>query len=469
VNPTSIDTLSMFSKSCGAGSLHLNFLEADGRVGEQRSFDPPFFVVGRSPDADLRLDHDHVSWRHCYLQVIGGRLVAIDLESQSGVLIDGVPQRIGWVTPANRLQIGPVSLRFQGQAGDGDDRGAETGGESRMHPLSAQYARDLPPAVLEIAGAGGPTYGWRMSRALALIGRSTACQVRLMNPSVSTFHAALVRTPSGVWIVDLLSREGIEVDGANVRAARLEEGRVCRVGSFTLRLCSGTLAPAPPRRPDRSRSLPAPSVPHAGNVSPSPEGRSVLLATPAGGASPLPLAPAWSSNSRGDEPDLRPTWNPAAPGAESTQQAMMMLAQMLGTMHRDHMSLVKDELAEIRKLAEEMHALRVEIGQRPAEALAVAPREPSVAPAPLVGMASPDPARPAKAAAVGKPAPGDDPVEAGPAMSRDPKECLAIASQFLAAYERKQEGHWSRILRMVTGMSRGQDPGRGPLEQAPLG
>jgi hypothetical protein len=63
-----------------------------------------------------------------------------------------------------------------------------------------------------------------MSRALALIGRSTACQVRLMNPSVSNFHAAMVRTPSGVWIVDLLSREGIEVDGMCVRAARLEAG-----------------------------------------------------------------------------------------------------------------------------------------------------------------------------------------------------------------------------------------------------
>jgi hypothetical protein len=54
-------------------------------------------------------------------------------------------------------------------------------------------------------------------------------------------------------------------------------------------------------------------------------------------------------------------------------------------------------------------------------------------------------------------------------LPRDPKECLAIASEFLASYEQKQEGRWSRILRIVTGISRGPEPGRGPLEQAPLG
>ena len=272
MNPTSIDTLATFSESCGAGSLYLNVLEDDGGRGTQRSFDQPFLVVGRSPDADLRLEHDHVSSRHCYLQVIGGRLVSIDLDGQGGVLIDGVPQRFGWVTPATRLQIGPVEFRLQGQAGD--DRGVDTAKESHLHPLSSLYARKLPSAVLEIDGVVGHTYGWQMSRALALIGRSTACQVRLMNPSVSKFHAAMVRTPSGVWIVDLLSREGIEVDGAYVRAARLDEGSVCQLGIFTLRFCRGTLAPAPPRRPEPSRlsPAPAPSIPQNANSA----GRSVL-------------------------------------------------------------------------------------------------------------------------------------------------------------------------------------------------
>lgn len=464
MNPTSNDTLSTFSESCGAGALQLNVLTGEGSPGTQRSFDQPFLVVGRSPDADLRIDSDQVSTRHCYLQVIGGRLVSIDLDGQGGVLIDGTPQRFGWVTSATRLQIGPAVFRVQGE---------EEGGEGRLHPLSTLYARTLPTAVLEIDGVVGQTYGWRMGRALALIGRSTACQVRLMNPSISNFHAALVRTPSGVWIVDLLSREGLEVDGTYVRAARLEEGSACRLGTFTLRFCRGTLAPAPPRRSEVSRllSVPASSAPQAAN---SAE-RSVLLAAPATAEALFSLAATRSSNPAGGESTLRPTWNPLEPALDAPQQSiMMLLAQMLGTMHRDHMDLVKDELVEIRRLAEEMHALRVEIGQRPVTEPAPAPSEVAAAPAkgPVVEPAAISPAVPADAARlVGNagPAPGANRGEEVASVPRDPRECLAIASRFLASYERKQEGHWSRILRVLTGASRTQDSGRGPLEQAPLG
>lgn len=469
MNPTSIDSLSRFSQSCGAGSVHLNFLGDAGNVVEKRLFDAPFMVVGRSPDSDLRLEHDQVSWRHCYLQVIGGLLVVVDLHSQGGILIDGVPQRISWVTSANRLQIGPFAFQFQGR--DEEVLGAVSGGGTLPHPnpLSAQYARNLPPAGWEIEGGEGPTYGWRMGRSMALIGRSTGCQVRLMHSSISKFHAALVRTPSGVWIVDLLSREGVEVDGANVRVAQLDEGSVCRVGSFTLRFCRGTLAPAPPRRPERSRSLPSPSPSLAqdANVGQGlgPEGRSVLLANPGGEA---PLVPTWSPNPSGNGPELNPSWNPAEPGFGPSQEAMMMLAQMLGTMHRDHMSLVKDELAEIRKLAEEMHALRVEIAQRGAGA-------PAPAATPALGPAATKATSPTRAAqatpvgAAGTADSGPKRDEMAPPLPRDPRECLTIASQFLASYEQKQEGHWSRILRLVTGISRTQEPGRGPLEQAPFG
>ncbi|WP_193378503.1 FHA domain-containing protein, partial [Singulisphaera acidiphila] len=372
MNPTSNETLSTFSESCGAGALQLNVLAGEGSPGTQRSFDQPFLVVGRSPDADLRIDSDQVSARHCYLQVIGGRLVSIDLDGQGGVLIDGTPQRFGWVTPVTQLQIGPAVFRVQGEG---------EGGEPRLHPLSTLYARTLPTTALEIDGVVGQTYGWRMSRALALIGRSTACQVRLMNPSISNFHAALVRTPSGVWIVDLLSREGLEVDGAYVRAARLEEGSACRLGTFTLRFCRGTLAPTPPRRSEVSRllSAPASSAPQAAN---SAE-RSVLLAAPTTAETLFSLAATRSSNPAGGESTLRPTWNPLEPALDAPQQSiMMLLAQMLGTMHRDHMDLVKDELVEIRRLAEEMHALRVEIGQRPAtEPAAPVPPEVTAAPA----------------------------------------------------------------------------------------
>ena len=59
------------------------------------------------------------------------------------------------------------------------------------------------------------------------------CQLVLTDDSVSRFHAALVPTPSGVWVVDLLAREGVHVNGQRVRWAWLADGDSFRIGRFT--------------------------------------------------------------------------------------------------------------------------------------------------------------------------------------------------------------------------------------------
>lgn len=441
MDPTAIDAAARFSEACGGGTFQLEIIDPDGPARVVRTFAQPFLVVGRSPDSDLVLDHEEVSWRHCYLQRLGGCLVCIDLSSQNGVFIDREPQRVGWIRPGQSLHVGPVGLRFLCAA---SDMAREANGDdpSRLHPFSAQYARDLPPAALEIEGTGGSRYGWRMSRALALVGRSSSCQVRLVDERVSKFHAALVRTHGGVWVVDLLSRMGVVVGGEMTRAARLDEGESCQLGPFTVRHYRETLAPAPPRR---TRSLPARIEPRAARLEPA-TAHGPTLSAPGG----------WSVE------------QPAGPDAY--HQAVMTLAQMLGAMHNDHMNLVRDELAQIRRLAEEMHALREEIGQKPADAPALAGPAGAVGPAPVA--AAPHPA--AFDAALGAMAaagiiPGENALGTDPPLRRDPKECLAIASSFLASYEQKQNGQWNRILRLLANLTRTPDPARGPLGQAPLG
>src|SRR5262249_56446822 len=82
----------------------------------------------------------------------------------------------------------------------------------------------------------------RMRRTLTLLGKAVECPVRLSGPSVSRYHAALLGTPFGLWAVDLLGEEGeptwqgISVNGARVRYARLTEGDELRVGKFLFRL-----------------------------------------------------------------------------------------------------------------------------------------------------------------------------------------------------------------------------------------
>ena len=46
------------------------------------------------------------------------------------------------------------------------------------------------------------------------------------------------------------------------------------------------------------------------------------------------------------------------------QQAMAMMVQMFGTMHRDQMEVIRAELDQLRELTEEFHALKNELAER---------------------------------------------------------------------------------------------------------
>src|SRR5262249_10053485 len=46
------------------------------------------------------------------------------------------------------------------------------------------------------------------------------------------------------------------------------------------------------------------------------------------------------------------------------QQAMAMMVQVFGTMHRDQMEVIRAELDQLRELTEEFHALKSELARR---------------------------------------------------------------------------------------------------------
>jgi pSer/pThr/pTyr-binding forkhead associated (FHA) protein len=53
----------------------------------------PFALIGRSAQAGLLLDDPSVSQRHAYLQVVGGRIFCLDLNSRTGLYLGGAPRR----------------------------------------------------------------------------------------------------------------------------------------------------------------------------------------------------------------------------------------------------------------------------------------------------------------------------------------------------------------------------------------
>jgi predicted component of type VI protein secretion system len=64
----------------GAGGEPRSVPIADGRT-----------VIGRDPEADVTLDDEAVSWNHVEIEARGGVLMATDLDSRNGTLLNGDP------------------------------------------------------------------------------------------------------------------------------------------------------------------------------------------------------------------------------------------------------------------------------------------------------------------------------------------------------------------------------------------
>jgi FHA domain len=97
-----------FLDACGAnGPLRLEWDDCENGQPVCRDFDRPAIVIGRNPRADLVLDHPLVGRRHAYLQLVEGRLFAVDLGSREGLRWSGVPRAAGGSTEVVRCKSAP--------------------------------------------------------------------------------------------------------------------------------------------------------------------------------------------------------------------------------------------------------------------------------------------------------------------------------------------------------------------------
>src|SRR5262249_2140812 len=88
--PVSDPLIARFADACGAtGPLHLRVDLADGGVLAEGSVAQPFTLVGRDDACDVTLSDPEVNLRHAWLQVLGGRVFAVDLGSHSGLVWSG--------------------------------------------------------------------------------------------------------------------------------------------------------------------------------------------------------------------------------------------------------------------------------------------------------------------------------------------------------------------------------------------
>ena len=231
--------LELFRNACGLRApLALVCQEVSSAAGAYTPLDypRPFMVIGRLPMADLSLNHEQIGRRHAYLQAVEGRVYCIDLESRTKTHWKGEEgaQSRGWLDPGGAIQVGPYRIHRTDLQPDSNPH---AGMADPFSPTSIEGSEPLQLSrpTLELPfRVDGRLSTWAPEGLLALVGRSNQCQLVLADNNISHYHAGLVRTPLGLWIIDLASREGIYVNEMRVRWAWLADGDQVRMGPFTI-------------------------------------------------------------------------------------------------------------------------------------------------------------------------------------------------------------------------------------------
>ena len=391
-----------FCAACGTpGPLTIE-VEQDGVAGTIRhAFDRPFLIIGRGPRSDLRIDHPDVSLKHAYLQLIGGHLFLIDLDSRSGVHVEGERLASGWIGP---IRIGPSQIRVR-SASVLPDRGPAVGSNS----LSAYDSRTIADAevTLSIKENGG-AHLIPIVEPLTMIGRSARCKIRLILPKLSRFHAALVRTGGSVWVIDLHAREGVTVNGSRVNHMRLADGDELKIGPLVARIGiteSNGRAITP-----RSQAM-QPSL-----------ARSTAPEFPPGGFELGPL--------------LEQVTSIQGQSGDQFSQVILMLTRLFGSMHREMVDLVREEMEQIRRLSDEMQAMRAESAAGKTITPLESQNRPPASKATLPSVSGDSRER-------------DAPGSVEPTRPREPGEVHMIVSERLAIFEQERQSRWNKISKIL--------------------
>jgi len=274
-----------FAEACGAaGPLDLRVDLADGGMLAEGSIPMPFVLVGRDDACDVTLAEAEINPRHAWLQVIAGRVFAVDLGSRTGLGWPGGATGSGWMDENTPVKIGPFQLRLRTPVS------AKPPFPPGYNPLYSDSAgvRSRPRVALEFRNGKRVKDRWAVNRFITLIGRAPECKIHLTSDDIATYHCGLVLTTTGLWVVDLSGR-GVVVNGERMRLSPLGHAAELWVGRFLI----GVQAPGNPHLPNPGRS----------GILSGQSSRSglALSSTDGQGSSPRTVLPRKSGNPADDE------------------------------------------------------------------------------------------------------------------------------------------------------------------------
>src|SRR5689334_16292488 len=94
----------------------------------------------------------------------------------------------------------------------------------------------IVPPRLKLTVVAGPDAGATFVGKVAVVGRAPQVDLRLSDPSVSSFHVELRAETAGVAVRDLESHNGTSYEGARVERAIVPASATLVLGGSTIRV-----------------------------------------------------------------------------------------------------------------------------------------------------------------------------------------------------------------------------------------
>lgn len=199
---------------------------------QEHTLERPFAIVGRAEQADISISKGGVAFRHAYLQMIRGHLLCVDCGADSGVIWEEGRKRADWLTPGRIVRVGDCTLQL---ASNGASPGEIPTGFNPLKTYKDELG-SLPNFEIEFLNAQIKSLVVPLIHMLTIVGRHRSCKFHFDDESVSHAHASFLRTPEGLWLIDLLGRDGTLVKGEPVRCCLLNDGDDLKIGLYRMKV-----------------------------------------------------------------------------------------------------------------------------------------------------------------------------------------------------------------------------------------
>ncbi len=188
----------------------------------------PFARCGRLDTCDVRLTAPGIPRRLLYLHATPQGLFALPLVELGRF----APLPSGWLVPGVPARVGPYRVNWQWEC-HLPGGAALLSDPSKLGSL-VEKGSAKQRWELDIYVDGHRVGRYELSRVLTLVGRHPPSHLMMTSRSVSGCHCVIVAEENQLWVVDLCSANGIQLDGRAALAGWWPAGVPLQLGRVTL-------------------------------------------------------------------------------------------------------------------------------------------------------------------------------------------------------------------------------------------